>query len=68
MRVDQLGVESLLRDESGGSTRRAFPFAADPEYVDVVAHDMGEVHQHLFVGKGGEADAASTLYYSRGLI
>src|SRR5262249_18870727 len=29
---------------------------------------MGEGHQRLFVGKGGEADAASTVYHSRGLI
>jgi len=33
VRVDQQGVEPLLRDESGGSMRRALPFAADPEYV-----------------------------------
>src|SRR6185437_14486400 len=46
MRVYQLGIEALLRHQRGGAVGRALALATNPEHVDVVAHEIGEVDRY----------------------
>ena len=68
MRVNDLGVEALLRHQRGGAVRRAPALAADAVNVDVVAHEIGQIDRHLFAGERGETDAAAAIDHPRRLV
>ena len=61
MRMDELGVETLLRHKSGCAMRRAFAFAAYAEHINVVAHEISDIYQRRFMGKRCETDASTAI-------
>src|SRR5438270_6939234 len=68
MRVYQLGIEALLRHQRGGAMGRALALAPNPEYVDVVAHEVGEVDRYGLRGECREADPSATVDHARRLV
>ena len=68
MGVDFRRIEPLFRHQRHGAAGGAAAFAANAVDVDVVLHQMRDIHRHRFVRKCGQADLAAAIGHVDGLI
>src|SRR4029078_6362065 len=68
MRVNLRRIEALLRHQHHGAVGRAAAFAANAVGVDVVLHEMRQIHRDGIVRERGEADLATAVGHVDGLM
>src|SRR5215469_11641777 len=68
VRVDQLGVEPLLRHQGCGPVGRTLAFATDAEHVNIVAHEIGEVHRYGVRRKRRKTNSPAAVDHARGFV
>src|SRR3954447_5890128 len=66
--MDFRGVEALLRHQRHGAPGGAAAFAPNSVGIDIVLHEMREIHRDWIVRKRGETDFPTAIGHVNSLI